>query len=415
MSHSEEFKRFFEMSSKALLFFAWIGRPLAVFVRLMCMNFWKISLIFCACLAVRLSALTPFSGDELNAPPSAARLAEIEHVAAASGWGGLVPGLRKVAFHAYEQGSQAAEAWFLLSRWAEFFAMPEDRFLSQWVDAIRAAHVEHPNMPSHFEVGKRPLGDRLSPALQAWLLGNVRFLHRSFSSMVSPCDLLTNSFDILNELQARYPQKFPAYANLALAIALVYDVPPPPNWPHGQVSAAQLPRKLPDPAAAFAFWVHADETGLTLRPLSRLPADELKFVVDAVAPAAELEWAQQHIHSPVQNADLGELYRMVRYRVDRVQQGQYSWPEASYDLPTILAKGGICVDQAYFAGEVGKAMWACPHCFFPVQVAMHGMPGLATSTRTVTGSSMLDAMPTSNLSPALRSIRKPGGPFPITN
>jgi hypothetical protein len=324
------------------------------------MNPWKIGLVFFFGLAVRLSALTQFTSDELNAPPSAARLAEIEHVAVTSGWKGLVPGLRSVAVHAYENDSQAAEAWLLLSRWAELFALPDDQFFTQWVNAIGAAKVGHPNMPRQFDVRHRPLGDRLSPVLQAWLLGHTDF-SAEFFSLVSPCDLLTNSFSILNELQVRYPEKFPTYARLALAIALVYDVPPPPGWPHGQVSASQLPRMLPDPAAAFAFWVHADESGQTLQPLSRLPASELKFVVDAVAPPAELDWAQHHISTPI--SGLATLYVMVRYRVDRVQQGQYAWPENHYDLPTILAKGGICVDQAYFASEVGKAK-GVPTLFF---------------------------------------------------
>jgi len=324
------------------------------------LNPWKIGLVFFVGLAVRLPGLTQFTSDELNAPPSATRLAEIEHVAATSGWKGLVPGLRSLAFHAYESDSQAAEAWFLLSRWAELFALPDDQFFSQWVNAIGAAKVGHPNMPRQFDVRHRPLGDRLSPALQAWLLGHTDF-SAEFFSLVSPCDLLTNSFGILNELQVRYPEKFPTYAELALAIALVYDVPPPPNWPHGQVSASQLPRMLPDPAAAFAFWVHADETGQTLQPLSRLPASELKFVVDAVAPLAELDWAQHHISTPI--SGLATLYGMVRYRVDRVQQAQYNWPEDHYDLPTIVTKGGICVDQAYFASEVGKAK-GVPTLFF---------------------------------------------------
>jgi hypothetical protein len=318
------------------------------------MKLWKIGLIFFVCLAVRLPALTQFTSDELNAPPSAARLAEIEHVAATSGWKGLVPGLRALAFHAYEQDSQSAEAWLLLSRWAELFATPEDQYFAQWMEAIKAAKVGHSNMLDSYHVHKSPLGDRLSPALQAWVLGNTDF-SAEFFSMVSPCDLLINSFDILSELQARFPQKFPTYANLALAIALVYDVPPPPDWPHGQVNASQLPRALPDPAAAFAFWGNADETGQTMQPLSRLPASELKFVVDTAAPLSELDWAQHAIHVLTSVNWLGGIYDMVHYRSDRVQQAQYSWPEAHYDLRTIVIKGGICVDQAYFASEVGKA------------------------------------------------------------
>jgi hypothetical protein len=327
---------------------------------MMRMKPWKFGLVFFAGLAVRLAALTQFTGDELNAPPSAARLAEIEHVAATSGWKGLVPGLRAVAVHAYEHDSQSAEDWLFLSRWAELFATPEDQVFSQWVDAIRAAKVGHANLPTRFDVRKRPLGDRLSPALQAWILGHTDF-SAEFFSLVSPCDLLIYSFEILTQLQASNPQKFSTYANLALAIAIVYDVPPPPNWPHGQVTAAQLPRTLPGPVAAFAFWVHADETGQTLQPLSRLPASELKFVVDAVAPSVELDWAQHHILTPI--TALPAVYAMVRYRVDRVQQAQYSWPENHYDLPTILTKGGICVDQAYFASEVGKAK-GVPTLFF---------------------------------------------------
>ncbi|HEV8073350.1 MAG TPA: hypothetical protein VGP21_04390 [Opitutaceae bacterium] len=318
------------------------------------MNPWKIGLVFFVCLAVRLSALTQFTSDELNAPPSAARLAEIERVAATSGWKGLVPGLRALAIHAYEHDSQAAEDWLFLSRWAELFATPEDQVFSQWVDAIQAAKVGHSNLPTRFDVRKRPLGDRLSPALQAWILGRTDF-SAEFFSLVSPCDLLTYSFEILNELYASNPQKFSTYANLALAIAVVYDLPPPPDWPHAQVSAAQLPRTLPGPVAAFAFWVHADETGQTLQPLSRLPASELKFVVDAVAPLGELNWAQHAVHIVTPVNWLASIYSMVHYRTDRVQQAQYSWPEDHYDLQTILAKGGICVDQAYFACEVGKA------------------------------------------------------------
>lgn len=316
------------------------------------MNRWKLLLLFFACLAVRLPALTAFSDDELRAPPSPARLTEIEQAAAASGWRNLAAPLHATAFRAYELGSNAAEAWLLVSHWAETFATTDDEFLPRWIDAIKAAHVGHANMPARYPVAKRPLADEASPALQAWLLSHGDF-SAQFFSILSPCDLLPRSLAILSELQARYPEKFSLYANLALAIAIVYDVPPPPNWPHAQVSAPALPRRLSAPVDAFAFWVHADEAHQTLQPLSRLSAAELKFVVDAAAPASELEWAEEHILTPLES--FARVYGVVRYRVDRVQQAQYVWPEAHYDLPTILNKGGICVDQAYFSSEVGKA------------------------------------------------------------
>lgn len=316
------------------------------------MKRWTHLLIVFLCLAGSLHALTAFSNDELRAPPTADRLTEIERAAATSGWRELAPPLRAAAFRAYEADSPSAEAWFLLSRWAEVFGTRDDEFLPRWIDAIKAARVGHANMPARLAVHKRPLSDHVSPALQSWLLTHVDF-SAEFFSQLSPCDLLTNSFDILSELQARYPDKFSTYQNLALAIALVYDVPPPPNWPHSQVSASALPRRLPDPADAFGFWVRADENGQTLQHLSQLSASELKFVVDTPTPADQLEWAQTNVSVPL--SAFGKVYGIVRYRVDRAQQDQYMWPYDRYDLPDIVQKGGICVDQAYFSSEVGKA------------------------------------------------------------
>jgi hypothetical protein len=46
---------------------------------------------------------------------------------------------------------------------------------------------------------------------------------------------------------------------------------------------------------------------------------------------------------------------MVRYRTDRVANNTPIWPGKSYKLPEILAAGGICADQAYFATQLGKS------------------------------------------------------------
>lgn len=48
---------------------------------------------------------------------------------------------------------------------------------------------------------------------------------------------------------------------------------------------------------------------------------------------------------------------MITYRTDRVasQPPKLVWTGKPYTLDTILSEGGICVDQAYFASEAGKA------------------------------------------------------------
>jgi len=157
----------------------------------------------------------------------------------------------------------------------------------------------------------------------------------------------------LNDLHRADPPRFRSHANLALAIAVVYDVPPPPAWPHGQVTAEALPRKFPAPLEAFAWWIKQDQAGRTLHKLARLTAAELKFVVDTPASLAELEWAQRTADFPL--GQLAHAYTMVRYRQDRLANNTPIWPGPTYRLHEILAAGGICADQAYFATQVGKA------------------------------------------------------------
>ncbi len=295
----------------------------------------------------------PIPDAETQQPPTAARLAAVHAAAQRDGWAPQIATLRSAAWRSYEQDKLlAAEPWFDAYRWAALFAQTDTEFIPRWIEAINAAKVGHPNMPSTFTPVGKPLASALAPELQAWLIGQAGF-SAEFFALLQPVDYVPAVFQILNELHRRDPARFKSHAALALAIAVVYDLPPPPIWPHGQVSPSALPRRLPAPADAFAWWIKQEQLGRTQHRLARLGAEELKFVVDAAAPFAELEWAQQSASRPL--AQLPQAYTMIRYRTDRLAANVASWPGRSYTLPEILAAGGICADQAYFATQVGKA------------------------------------------------------------
>jgi hypothetical protein len=286
-------------------------------------------------------------------PPSPQRLAVIQTLARRDGWAPQTAMLRAAAFQAYEHEKwPAADAWYQVYRWSGLFGETEAAFVTRWISAVEAARVGHANMPTSYALDPKPLGAALTPELQAWLVGNATF-SKDFFSLLSPVDYLPNVFKILSDLHRVGPARFRAQANLALAIAVVYDLPPPPIWPHGQVTASALPRTLPDPADAFAWWIKQEQLGRTYHQLSRLGADELKFVVDASAPWQELEWSQGAAGHPL--GALARAYTMVRYRSERATNHTPIWPGSTYRLPEILAAGGICADQAYFATQVGKA------------------------------------------------------------
>jgi hypothetical protein len=300
-----------------------------------------------------LGAQTDIPAAEALRPPTPARLASIAAAARRDGWAPQVDGLRAAARRAYERDElAAATAWFHVYRWAALFGEDEAAFVLRWLDAVKTERVGHENMPARYQLRHQPLGHWLTPDGQAWLIGHAEFSNEFFA-LIQPVDFLPGVFQILSELHGRDPALFSKYAQLALALAVVYDVPPPPDWPHGQVSAQALPRRWPDAGDAFAWWTREESLGHTYHRLTRLRADELKFVVDAAAPFDELAWSQQAAHLPLN--ELARAYTMVRYRRDRLSAQRMMWPGPTYTLEAILGAGGICVDQAYFATEVGKA------------------------------------------------------------
>ena len=296
----------------------------------------------------------PLAEAEMLQPPVAARLAEFAAEAnQAGGWGPLTPMFRAAAVQAYEKGRlPAAERWYQVYRWSALFAETEVHYIPRWMKAMEAANAVHANLPRHYVPRSQQLGQSLAPELQVWLVGNAAF-SGSFFDLLSPVDYLPEVFSVLNELQHRDAARFERYANLALAIAMVYDLPPPPDWPHSQVGATALPRRLPAAADAFDWWIRQDQFDRTYHRIRSLGADELKFVVDAAAPFAELEWSQQNVDLPL--SQLADAYTMISYRPDRVEQEIYVWRDVTYTLSAIRLAGGICIDQAYFATQVGKA------------------------------------------------------------
>lgn len=319
-------------------------------------------LLFVGLLAGRACAqpeLIP-EAETLNVP-TPARLAAIHAAAQRDGWAPQVATLRAAAIHAYhKERLQAAEAWCYVFRWAAAFGQTSAQFVPTWIASVNGLKVGHQNMPRNYPQENKPLAAALSPELQAWLIGNPTF-SEEFFSLLAPVDYLPEVFRILNEIHRKDPAKFKTYASLALAIAVVYDVPPPPIWPHGQVPADILPRRFPAATDAFAWFTRQEQLGKTYQRLARLGADELKFVVDVAAPFAELEWAQGTFHQPLNQ--LPAAYTMIRYRNDRAAGGIANWPGPSYKLDDILKAGGICADQAYFATEIGKSR-GVPTLFF---------------------------------------------------
>ena len=315
---------------------------------------FRLALGACAFAAAARAQLPPeIAQSEWADPPTRARLASLIDYAGREGWASLTAPLRAAALGAYGRGRlPAAEVWFDDYRWSSLFSESQGRCVADWIRAVKEKGVAYDALSGKYPQGKEPLGALVSSETQAWLLGHPAF-SREFFALLSSVDYLPAVLRTLDEIRFREPARFARYASLALAVAVVYDVPPPPWWPHAQVSAEALPRRLPAPFAAFSWFCGEDEAGRTLHALDLLTAEELKFVVDAAAPFAELTWSQLVVQYRLDHFD--RTYFIPKYRMDRVLSGAAVWTGQPYTLQSILAQGGICVDQAYFASEAGKA------------------------------------------------------------
>ena len=206
-----------------------------------------------------------------------------------------------------------------------------------------------PNIPNP---ANQPVAERLDPELvRSWV--NDPAFSEMFLSSVSSDDYLPGVLWNLQETALAHPGDFNRYPALALAVAIVYDLRFPKNWPHHQVDASAVPVEPVSPAAWFSRWVAADKDRSLLTRLQEMPPGKLKFVVDAPLGGSEYNWARKNVRFPRSNFD--RAFSSVDYDFDRLRAAQYSWPHGDYTLENIQKKGGICVDQAYFAMIAGKA------------------------------------------------------------
>ncbi len=199
----------------------------------------------------------------------------------------------------------------------------------------------------------------LNTATVAWLL-NDPFLTEDFFANLSPKDHVPEVLTLLQEFHQTEPARFPGYNHLAIAMALVWDEPPPPA-PHHQVAPDKVPKNTSSITDKFRFWIEMNEKKVAIYDLTKLDVDQLKFLVDATVPFEELQWVRNSAH--YNRGNLDHAFSSVRYDEARLSRGQYTWPHENYNLKEIRKCGGICVDQAYFAAVVGKGN-GIPTLFF---------------------------------------------------
>ncbi|HEV3272457.1 MAG TPA: hypothetical protein VGZ93_09775 [Candidatus Methylacidiphilales bacterium] len=188
------------------------------------------------------------------------------------------------------------------------------------------------------------------------VLGRDETVSHLFVEKLDPDDIKEQALKNLIRLSEATAADLHEYAALGVAYSLVFDEPFPDDWPHAQVSHDAVPIGDLDIVKRFQFYVQSNRAGkLDLNP-TRLSFENLKYLVDSEVKLSELEYAQKN---RIPYSGFADAFFSIQYdhsRISNMKNGSqtYNWPNPSYALADILDKGGICIDQAYYAEMIGK-------------------------------------------------------------
>ncbi len=228
------------------------------------------------------------------------------------------------------------------------------KYLSKRLDAVsRVPSRELEQMAAAAEcVRFMQLSQKAKPTDEtaAWVLASGARL-RGVVNTIKPEDHLVRVLAIMDRLRAHDPAGCDEYFELILAIAVVFDHPKAVRV-HGQMGPKVLPYKV-DAVTRYDDYKQLYEKRRAKIEYRKLTAAELRFVIHVPVPESELEWARENVGGSLSGWD--NKYSGIEYDTDRPDAQRYAWDYGPYTLASIKEKGGICVDQAYYAVMTARA------------------------------------------------------------
>lgn len=164
-------------------------------------------------------------------------------------------------------------------------------------------------------------------------------------------DDVVGVYDALQTLYALFPQTLEPGSGmhqLAVAYAVVHD------RDFERQGTQSGPGRSIRGRQVFNFHLkHKDELAF---PVDQTPFEAFVYIMDSRAHPTELAWARSMFRG---KRDVGTLFDTINYDHAHFAGGKpkkIEQSEEGYTLKAIRRFGGICVDQAYFAEHVGKAL-----------------------------------------------------------
>ena len=204
----------------------------------------------------------------------------------------------------------------------------------------------------HAEGLRQVFGEK-GDELRQWLDAHAEIKEEFYLAIDPEHDNVPKVLGLLKELQHRFPKAIESYANLAIAVAVVWDdqrgaIHRSPRQQHGSLQ--------PDGevGAVENFQYFLDTENVMQGRAQFLPWEFLVHVVNHSTPLEERQWALQ-AYLP-KRVMFGKCYGDVPYDEGMLKGANPRLQGRPHTLPNILQYGGVCAVQADFAARVGKSL-----------------------------------------------------------
>ena len=203
----------------------------------------------------------------------------------------------------------------------------------------------------HQDVIQRVFGEPDSE-IRKWLQQRPEIKEEFYLAIDPKFDDVPKVLALFKELKEKFPKKFEAYANLAIAVSVVWDkeqaIQGSPMGQHKSVAPEGQLGALEN----FQYYVEA-ESAMQGR-IQFLPWEFLVHIVNHRTTLPERQWALAH-YLP-RRAMFGKCYSDVPYDYGMLSGQEPRLTGKPHTLPNQLAFGGVCSCQADYAGRVGKSL-----------------------------------------------------------
>ncbi len=192
--------------------------------------------------------------------------------------------------------------------------------------------------------------------MQAWFDAHKEIYEELTIAIDPDHDRIPTVFSLFNELRKNFERVLPAYGELAIATAMVWDDEGVVNNLEGLAKRAKatVPSDRLNGLENFRYLVDA-EPWMQGR-VQFAPWEFLTHVVNNKTPRDEREWALEAYVA--RRTMIGKCYHDVPYDslMLKTHSAQAQLNGQRYTLPNLLQYGGVCSYQADFAARVAKCL-----------------------------------------------------------